>query len=232
MIVNSKKNSTNNQNTNIFMNCTRNNENKENSLIFRHKPSKHTNNKNNIIIEKNERNLNKSKFQKSNIDFNNSNNRIALSNQNDITNIKNTTINSNTILTNFFSVGVHKIQKYKNNLLNKLKLLILEEHSNTPYYIIFNSIIFFVNSLNFIYLMTLHYGMGSSAVKNIFFVNVICSVIFVIEIIFKILVLGKEYFKDLMNILDLVVIFSGIAEIIVTNINLNADGNFYLFIKL
>ncbi len=120
---------------------------------------------------------------------------------------------------------VEKLQDFKDNLINKLKLLILEEHSNTPHYIIFNSIIFLVNLVNFICLLTIHHPMQSEDISKIVLVNVVCSGIFVIEIIFKILVLGRSYFKDLMNVLDFFVIFAGITEIIVTNLTENPDGN-------
>lgn len=124
---------------------------------------------------------------------------------------------------------VEKLNEYKQNFINKLKLLILEEHSKTPQYIIFNSIIFFVNLLNFIFLLTIHHQMETWETNRIVMVNVACSGIFVIEIIFKILVLGKSYFKDLMNVLDFVVIFAGIAEIAVTNYNSDPYGKIYFF---
>jgi hypothetical protein len=127
------------------------------------------------------------------------------------------------------SFFLEKLNEYKENFINKLKLLILEEHSKTPHYIIFNSIIFFVNLLNFIFLLTIHHQMESWQVQRIVMINIACSGIFVIEIIFKILVLGRSYFKDLMNVLDFVVIFAGIAEIAVTNYNSDPYGkNFFL----
>lgn len=137
-------------------------------------------------------------------------------------NESNLTVNKKT---NFL---VDKFNEYKANVINRLKLLILEDYSKTPHYIIFNSIIFLVNLLNFMFLLLISHPLQQSLMDKIYFINIICSGIFLIEIIFKIIVLGKSYFKDFMNMLDLIVILAGILEIIITNSNMDPTGTIYV----
>lgn len=105
--------------------------------------------------------------------------------------------------------------------------MILEEFSGTPYYILFNISIYGITLVNIIYLCTMSYPMTEQTASQIVFVNIFCSSIFVVEIIFKIMVLGcKSYFIDKLNIADFIVVGLGIVEIIVVRISPNPDGKF------
>jgi hypothetical protein len=110
--------------------------------------------------------------------------------------------------------------------MNKLKLLILEEHSGTPYYIIFNLIIYSVTLTNFIFLCMISYPMTQEFIDSLNFINIFCSSVFVIEMIFKFMVLGfKGYFKDKLNIADFIVVLIGVGEVIYVRASTNPDGN-------
>jgi hypothetical protein len=110
--------------------------------------------------------------------------------------------------------------------INKIKYFILEDHSGTPHYIIFNFFIYSVTLLNFIYLCMLSFPVSQDIANQTLIINIFCSVVFVIEIIFKLLVLGiRPYFKDKLNIMDFSVVWIGVIEIIVVQASANINDN-------
>lgn len=103
--------------------------------------------------------------------------------------------------------------------------MILDSHSDKIEYKVFNTTIYFITIFNFLFLFNLSSTISDILANEIFIVNVICSSIFFLEIMFKIIVLKKLYFSDCFNILDFVIVFSGIAEILVTRLNNKLEGN-------
>jgi hypothetical protein len=119
-----------------------------------------------------------------------------------------------------------KFGNIKQRAINKIKYFILEDHSATPHYIIFNFFIYSVTLLNFIYLCMLSYPISQDIVTSIIIINIFCSSVFVVEIIFKLLVLGiRPYFKDKLNIMDFCVVWIGVIEIIVVQVSDNVADN-------
>lgn len=113
-----------------------------------------------------------------------------------------------------------KMGDIKNMAINRIKFLILEEHSNTPHYIIFNLFVYSVTFVNLIYLAKTSYPMTQDTSDQIIFANIFCSSVFVTEIIFKLIVLRfKGFFQDKINVMDLCVVSLGILEIIAFRIS-------------
>jgi hypothetical protein len=124
-----------------------------------------------------------------------------------------------------------KLENVKNMTINKLKFLILEKYSNTPGYIIFNVFMYLLTLVNLLFLFTLSYPIKDDAVKRVNFINILCSSLYLLEIFFRLLVLGwKGYFRDKSNITDLVVVLLGVIEILTINLNSDPDGKFYFLL--
>ena len=112
------------------------------------------------------------------------------------------------------------IFQVKKLAVSKIKYMILEEYSHTYQYIIFNCLIYLVTTLNIVFMCLMSYPMSEKLSNIMNIVNIVCSSIFVLEMIFKILVLGcKGWVKDKLNIADFVVVFLGIFEIIYVKCN-------------
>lgn len=125
-------------------------------------------------------------------------------------------------VTNFIT---DKFDVLKKQAVAKLQLLVLDEHSGTIQYILFNFAIYFIILINFTYLCLTSYPISQSVVDNIIFVNIFCSGFFVMEIVFKLIVLGfRNYFKDMMNVLDFFVVMMGIVEIVIVKTNADMSG--------
>jgi hypothetical protein len=119
-----------------------------------------------------------------------------------------------------------KMGDIKNMAITRIKFLILEEHSNTPHYIIFNLFVYSVTFVNLIYLAMTSYPMTQETSDKIIFANIFCSSVFVTEIVFKLIVLGfKGFFKDKLNVMDFSVVSLGILEIIAFKITPDNTDN-------
>jgi hypothetical protein len=72
----------------------------------------------------------------------------------------------------------------------------------------------------------LSYPISQEIVTQILVVNIFCSSVFVLEIAFKLLVLGiRPYFKDGLNIMDFCVAWIGVIEIIVVQVSYTSADN-------
>ena len=112
------------------------------------------------------------------------------------------------------------ITKVKIIIVEKLKYMILDEYSNTFEFIIFNSFIYFVITLNIVFICLLKYPMSDKLANIIKIINIICTSIFILEFILKILVLGfKKWINDKINIIDFIIVILGLFEIIYVKIN-------------
>ena len=112
------------------------------------------------------------------------------------------------------------IVQVKKRAVSKIKYMILEEYSHTYQYIIFNLLVYIVTTLNIVFMCLMSYPMSEELSNIINVANIVCSSIFVVEMIFKILVLGcKGWCKDKLNIADFVVVFLGIFEIVYVKCN-------------
>jgi hypothetical protein len=130
----------------------------------------------------------------------------------------------NTLLHKYLAANLDNL---KSMAVSKIKYLISEEHSGTPHYIIFNMLVYTVLVLNFIYLCMMSYPIDESRNNTIIFINTFCSSVFVVEIIFKLLVLGfRGYFKDGLNIMDFLSVSIGVIEILIVRISPSPDGKY------
>jgi len=126
----------------------------------------------------------------------------------------------------------NNLNKYRENFISKLRIMILDNNSEKLEYKIFHFFIYFFTLLNFIFLCNISYDMSKNYASTLFTVNIICSTFFGIELIFKLIVLKKQFFSDCFNILDFIVVFSGIIEIIYVNVNSNSEGIINYYIKI
>lgn len=105
--------------------------------------------------------------------------------------------------------------------------MILDSNSHKLEYQIFNFFIYSFTLINFIFLCNITYDISEEFATTLFIVNVFCSCFFVVEMVFKIIVLKKEYFSDCFNILDFFIILGGIGELFKDRLNSNPNGKIY-----
>ena len=107
----------------------------------------------------------------------------------------------------------------------KLKYMVFEDYTNSIEYIIFNTIIYVVITLNIFIMCLMKYPMSVKLSNIIYIVNLISLTIFILEIIFKIIILGfKKWFSYKFNRVDLIIVILGIYEIIYVKIS-KSDAN-------
>ena len=118
------------------------------------------------------------------------------------------------------------IIKVKQIIYDKIKYLILDEYSNTFEFIFFNTFIYIIITLNIIFICLLKYPMNNKLENIIRIINIICTSIFILEIIFKIIILGfKNWTKDKFNIIEFIIIILGLFEIIYVSSNRDTLDN-------
>ena len=111
------------------------------------------------------------------------------------------------------------ITKVKQIIIEKIKYMILDEYSNTFEFIIFNTFIYLIITINIIFICLLKYPMNNKLENIIKVINIICTSILILEIIIKFIVLGfKNWIKDKFNIIDFIIIILGLYEIIYVKI--------------
>jgi hypothetical protein len=123
-----------------------------------------------------------------------------------------------------------KINEYNENFMIKLRNMILDSNSDKLEYQIFISLVYFFTLLNFIALCNISYDISDDFAIKLFIINVFCSSFFAIEMIFKIIVLKKDYFSDYFNILDFLIVFAGIAKLLKDKLNSDPNGKLKFFI--
>ena len=114
----------------------------------------------------------------------------------------------------------------KPDLQSRLKFMFLEEHSHTPQFIIFNTFIYFIITINIIFISLISYPMNTKLANTIDIINFICSSVFMVEFIMKIIILKcRQWAKDAFNIIDLIIIVISIFEIIYVKVNKDPTDN-------
>jgi len=166
-------------------------------------------NNNQVAVNTHFNNIKKVMNKRSSVSYNSNKNLSKKSN-----NISNSESKSNNN-DSFDKSSLKLLSNVKKKLVNKIKYMVLEEYSNTIQYKIFNFLIYFVITLNIIFMCLMKYPMSKNLENIINIINIICTSIFILEIIFKIIVLGfKSWLKNIFNIVDLVIAVLGLFEII------------------
>ena len=182
------------------------------------------NNNNNLAVATHYKNIKKIMGKKSNLTNNNDNHSNINNKTNNFIDILKKSENQsmmkslNESIENMSSQKL--LNKVKNKLVSKIKYMVLDEYSDTPQYIIFNSLIYFIITLNIVFMCLLKHPMSTELKNTINIINLICTAIFILEIIFKLIVLGfKNWFKNKINVVDLIIAILGLFEIIYVKIS-------------
>ena len=134
--------------------------------------------------------------------------------------------NTNKEIENFFKVKKSVLQKFKKIAINRIKYFVLDEYNYTIQYKIFNAIIYLLVAINIILLCLLKYPMNDKLSKIIEKSNIVCTIIFGIEILFKLIVLGmKKWFENKFNFTEMVIFLLSLFELIYCHVNKDKDDN-------
>ena len=169
---------------------------------------------NNLIVNTHYKNIKKIMDKRSSTSYNINKNFNKKSNNNSSSESKSNNNES------FEKSSPKLLSKVKKKLINKIKYMVLEEYSNTIQYKIFNILIYFVITLNIVFMCLMRHPMSKKLENIIDIINLVCTSLFMLEIIFKIIVLGfKNWLNNKFNIVDLVIAILGLFEIIYVKIN-------------
>ena len=151
-------------------------------------------------------------------------------NNNDFNEEKNNTglyeENSNKEIENLFKVKKSVLEKFKKLAINRIKYFVLDEYNYTIQYKIFNLIIYLLVTINIILLCLLKYPMNDKLSKIIEKSNIICTIIFGIEILFKLIVLGlKKWFENKFNLTEMIIFLLSLFELIYCHVNKDKDDD-------
>ena len=143
--------------------------------------------------------------------------------------IKNKFKHPDDFLSEYFEITIHKKKTkilskkkikstfniIKQKFYNKLKYFVIKEYPHHFRYFIFNFVIYITITINIIFLCMIKYPISKKNLNIIDKINIISSLILILELLMKTFVLGfSKFFKDNLNKVYVVILILGLIEII------------------